>query len=407
MFADWYAKQKATSEAWLKDLHQHPEIGFEEVRTSAFIADRLRELGYEVATGIGGTGVIGTLKGSGPRSDLNGSRIIGFRAELDALPMTEQTALPYASQNSKTFHGCGHDGHSVTALTAAAYLAEHTNFDGIVRFIFQPAEELLTGAQAMLDDAVFERFPCDEIYALHNSPDLPAGQIGVPDSAALSSADNINIEIKAEGAHGSMPHTGQDAIAAAAHLISSVQQACTRVYDARSAGVISFGLIQGGTARNILPDTVRIEGTMRTTAPEIRDRLDGLLRDAIKGTELLFKVLVDINVVKMVPVTLNNPECVEAVINSASRIFGAKRVTKNARPLMASEDFSKLSGIVPGAYFFIGQSGFPPHHPKFVFDKNNIPIGASIFADLAKSRAKTFLRNTKTQNTLSSNGGNR
>lgn len=394
MFADWYAKQKATSESWLQDLHQHPEIGFQEVRTSAFVADRLRSFGYDVVTGIGGTGVVGTLKGAGPQSGTNANRIIGFRAELDALPMTEHTDLAYASRNPTTFHGCGHDGHSVTALTAAAYLAEHPNFDGTVRFIFQPAEELLTGARAMIEDGLFERFPCDEIYALHNSPDVPAGQIGVPASAALSSADNINITIRAEGAHGSMPHTGQDAVAAAAHLITSVQQATTRVYDARYAGVISFGLIQGGTARNILPECVRIEGTMRTTAPEIRDRLADVLHDAVKGTEALFKVLIDIDVVTMVPVTQNHSECVEAVIGSASRVVGTDRVTQNARALMASEDFSEFSARIPGAYFFIGQGGFPPHHPKFVFDMDNIPTGAAIFADLAISRTKTPLPHT-------------
>lgn len=390
MFNTWYEAQQAMSLDWLHDLHRHPETGFEEERTAAFVADRLRDFGYEVETGIGGTGVVGTLHGKGA-SKKNPGRYIAFRAELDALPMQEKADVDYASQDPQRFHGCGHDGHMVTALTAAAYLADHRDFDGSVRFIFQPAEELLTGARAMIADALFDRFPCDEIYALHNSPDLAAGQVGVPTTAALSSADNIDITIRANGAHGSMPHTGEDAVAAAAHLITSVQQAATRVVDARAAGVISFGLLQGGTARNILPESVRIEGTMRTTAPEVRDRLADLLQDAVRATELLFGVLIEADVTKVAPVTLNDPACVAAAVAAAIRSVGVDRVVENARSLMASEDFSELSRLVPGAYFFIGQGGYAPHHPKFVFDPDIIPVGAAIFADLAKHRTSKSL----------------
>ena len=390
MFPTWYETHRNTSQEWLQTLHRHPEIGFEEVRTAAFVAERLTDLGYTVVTGIGGTGVVGTLHGQDASPEAPG-RCIAFRAELDALPMQEKASVGYASEIPTRFHGCGHDGHMVTALTAAAYLAAHGDFDGTIRFIFQPAEELLTGARAMIADDLFERFPCDEIYALHNSPDLPAGQVGVPTTAALSSADNVDITIRAQGAHGSMPHTGQDAVAAAAHLISSVQQAATRSFDARHTGVISFGLIQGGTARNILPDIVRIEGTMRTTATKVRDTLADLLQDAVRATELLFGVLVEIDVTSMVPVTLNNPTCVAAAVDAATRVVGSERVTENARSLMASEDFSELSTIVPGAYFFIGQGGYAPHHPKFVFDKDIIPVGAAIFADLAKHRTSATL----------------
>jgi amidohydrolase len=394
MFATWYTAQQSTSHDWLHDLHRHPETGFEEVRTAAFIADQLAEFGYEVETGIGGTGVVGTLHGAGATKETPG-RYVAFRAELDALPMQEKADVDYTSQDPQRFHGCGHDGHMVTALTAAAYLAQHRDFDGTVRFIFQPAEELLTGARAMIADGLFDRFPCDEIYALHNSPDLPAGQVGVPTTAALSSADNIDITIRANGAHGSMPHTGEDAIAAAAHLISSVQQAATRVLDARATGVISFGLLQGGTARNILPESVRIEGTMRTTAPEVRDRLADLLKDAVRATELLFGVLVEIDVTKVASVTLNNPTCAAAAAASATRTVGAGRVVENARSLMASEDFSEFSRLVPGAYFFIGQGGYAPHHPEFVFDPDIIPIGAAIFADLAKHRTGKSLNSSQ------------
>lgn len=382
MFSRWYDAHRSTALSWLHDLHRHPETGFEEERTAAFVAARLGEFGYAVTTGIGGTGVAGTLHGTAPTS----GRTIAFRAELDALRMDEHAKVTYASQNAGRFHGCGHDGHMVTALTAAAYLAQSREFSGTIRFIFQPAEELLTGARAMIADGLFDRFPCDEIYALHNSPDLPAGQVGVPSTAALASADDLNITIRANGAHGSMPHLGEDAISAAAHLITAVQQAATRVVDARAAGVISFGLMQGGTARNILPDMIRLEGTMRTNSPAVRDRLADLLHDAVRATELLFGVLIEVEVAKVAPVTLNNSDCAAAALAAATRTVGAARVVQNARSLMASEDFSELAALVPGAYFFIGQGGYAPHHPKFVFDPAIIPVGAAIFADLAKAR---------------------
>lgn len=389
MFSDWYQKNQETSLGWLEHLHQFPEVGFEETRTAAFIADVLLQNGYDVVTGVGGTGVVATLNGKGLQTPHR--RTIAFRAELDALPMTEKTPLSYASTEPGKFHGCGHDGHSVTALTAAVYLAAHREFDGTVRFIFQPAEELLTGARAMLADGLFERFPCDEIYALHNLPGLPAGMVGIPASAALASADDINVTIRAKGAHGSMPHTGTDAIAAAAHFATSVQQASTRAIDARDAGVISFGVFRGGTVRNVLPDEVRLEGTMRTTSASVRSRLEGLLLNAAKGTELLFGVQIDCQVKKVAPVTLNNFDCVSAVHASAARIVGAENIISDARSLMASEDFSELSARIPGAYFFIGQNGQMPHHPEYAFDPDIIPIGAAIFADLAQTRTRRKL----------------
>lgn len=381
MFDAWYEDQKAHSLEWLQDLHRHPETGFEEVRTAAFVAQRLTDMGFDVVTGIGGTGVVGTLAGQTP----NG-RTIAFRAELDALPMQEQSGIEYASTDPKRFHGCGHDGHTVTALTAAAYLARIRDFDGHVRFIFQPAEELLAGARAMLTDGLFDRFPCDEIYALHNIPGLPIGAVGVPSTSALASADNIDVVIRANGAHGSMPHSGEDAIAAGAAFITSVQQAVSRLIDARDAGVISFGSFVGGTARNVLPDHVRIEGTMRTNDTGVRNRLAELLEDAAVSIRRLYRVELDLTVESVAPVTMNAPEAVEAVITSASRIVGVERVITNARSLMASEDFSELSARVPGAYFFVGQDGYYPHHPKYEFDPAIIPIGAAIFADLAKTR---------------------
>lgn len=366
MFLHWYAAQRPVSEGWLHDLHRQPETGFEVQRTATYVAGRLRSFGLQVDTGVGGTGVVATLHGRRASPGRPG-RCIGFRAELDALPMEERSGLPYASQEPGRFHGCGHDGHSVTALTAAAYLAQTRDFDGSVRFIFQPAEELLTGARAMIADGLFDRFPCDEVYALHNLPGAPPGRVAVPQAAVRASADDIDITIRANGAHGSMPRTGEDAAVAAAHLIASVQQAATRVADAREAGVTSFGMIRGGSARNVLPDRVRIGGTMRTTAPAVRDRLARLLQDAARAT-------------------VNHPLGVAAAVAAASRAIGAENVLRTARPIMASEDFSEFLARVPGAYVFVGQGGRMPHHPEYAFDPDIIPVGAAVLVELARSR---------------------
>lgn len=385
MFSKWYDENRERSERWLRELHQHPEIAFEETQTANFIADKLRSFGFEVATGIGGTGVVGTLNGQ-TRSEASTARCIGFRAELDALPMAEKSSVNYASNFPDRFHGCGHDGHMVTALTAAAYLAEHPNFSGIVRFIFQPAEETLSGARMMLRDGLLDKFPCDELYALHNIPGIQKGCVAIPSGAALSSADDIDVTIHAKGTHGSMPHTGQDAIAAASHLISTIQQITTRVIDARNTGVISFGSIHGGTARNILPDTLEISGTMRTTDQSTRDRLTQLIKETAQSTAALFGVDIDARVESVAPETMNHPTCIDAVVQSASAVVGSDHVIQNARNIMASEDFSEFAALIPAAYFFVGQDGQMPHHPEYAFDPDIIPIGAAIFADLARTR---------------------
>ena len=226
----WFAQQRPQWEAWLHTIHQRPETGFEENHTANFVAARLTELKIECFTAIGKTGVVGVLHGTA-----GAGRTIGFRAELDALPMQECSGVHYHSRINGKFHGCGHDGHTTTLLAAAAYLAEHRDFAGTALFVFQPAEELLSGAQAMLADGLLERFPCAEIYALHNLPGLGKGKIGIPSQGALASADHIEIKIHAKGTHGSAPHTGQDAILASAHFLTSLQQSLTRILDSRDS----------------------------------------------------------------------------------------------------------------------------------------------------------------------------
>lgn len=389
MFDGWFATQKPTVTAWFHELHRHPELGFQEQKTAAFVETQLRSFGLTPETGIGGTGVIATLVGTrGP------GRSIGLRAELDALPMQEENGLSYASRETGKAHMCGHDGHCVTLLTAAQYLTTHPDFEGTVHFIFQPAEELLEGAQAMIADGLFERFPCDEIYALHNMPGLEKGAIGVPVGAAMASADAINITIHAKGTHGAAPHTGADGVLAAASFITSVEQIATRVFDARQAGVISFGAIHGGTVRNILPAEVRIEGTLRTNNANARENLIAAIDRVARGTETTHSVTIDAEVIPMAPVAINDPIASEAVAFAAETALGADHVIRNAAPIMASEDFAFMLEQVPGSFFFVGQDGPFPHHPAYIFDPDVIPTGAAVFVELVKQRGTSNIHST-------------
>lgn len=378
----WFAQQRPQWEAWLHTIHQCPEIGFEENHTAHFVAARLAELNIECLTGIGKTGVVGVLQGTA-----GSGRTIGFRAELDALPMQECSGVHYHSRIEGKFHGCGHDGHTTTLLAAAAYLAEHRDFVGTALFIFQPAEELLSGAQAMLADGLLERFPCAEIYALHNLPSLGKGKIGIPIQGALASADHIEVTIHAKGTHGSAPHTGQDAILAAAHFLTGLQQSLTRILDSRDSGVISFGSIHAGHANNILPEELRLTGTIRTHSEAVRASIQEQIQKAADSTALLYGVQFTIHYPHQAPVTLNHAQAVEAVQRVATQIAGTENVIMNARPLMASEDFAYFLQQVPGAYFFMGQDGPYCHHPQFIFDTDIIPLGASMIVELIRQQA--------------------
>lgn len=384
MFRSWYCDHEGRAMAWLHALHRDPETGFQEHRTAALVAGLLEDLGLEVRRSIGGTGVVALLRGQRPGAGPR--RRIGLRAELDALPMAERTGLPYASRHEGLFHGCGHDGHMVIALTAAAYLACNPDFAGEALFIFQPAEELLRGARAMLADRLLDDFPCDEIYALHNLPGLPAGHVGVPDGTAMASADDIDVTLKGAGTHGSAPHTGADTIMAAAAFMSMVQQAASRAIDARHAAVLSFGRIEAGTARNILPATATLQGTLRCGEEAARDRFATLLRQTAAAIEAVHDVRIDLCITPVAPVAVNAPDCRDAVLASARRVVGQGRVIDRAPHLMASEDFAEFQARMPGAYFFIGQDGPYPHHPAYRFDPAIIPIGAEILVDLVQTR---------------------
>lgn len=378
----WLHTKRPELESWLHTIHRHPETGFNENHTAAFVAERLQALNIETHTGIGKTGVVGVLHGT-----RGAGRMIGLRAELDALPMQECSGVHYHSRIDGKFHGCGHDGHTTTLLSAAAYLSAHRDFVGTTVFIFQPAEELLSGAEAMLKDGLLERFPCAEIYALHNLPGLGKGKVGVPAQGALASADHVEITMHAHGTHGSAPHTGQDVILAAAHYLTSFQQSLTRILDSRDSGVVSFGSIHAGHANNILPNELTLSGTIRTHAETVRGQIHRQLQLVADATTTLYGVTIEISYPNQAPVTMNHPNQVEAVLAVARTLAGAENVIANCRPLMASEDFAHFLQRVPGAYFFMGQDGPYCHHPNFIFDTDIIPLGASLLASLLIQQA--------------------
>lgn len=375
-FKDWTTTQTAESLRWFDQLHAMPETGFGEARTAAYVAAELRGLGLEVIEGIGGTGVVGLLRKAGD------TPFTGLRAELDALPMQGPADGTVQTPDGPRYHGCGHDGHMAMLLTAAAFLSRHRDLDRNVAFIFQPAEELLTGAAAMLADGLLTRVPMSAIYALHNIPGLPTGSVGVADGAALASSDEIRVTVRAQGTHGSAPQTGQDAILAAAHFLGLTQQLLTRRTDCRDSAVLSFGQIAGGLAPNVLPDQVAIAGSLRCHSEAARTAVHALLRAAAESTRQAFGTPVEVAIDARVPVLMNDPACAARVRAAVQRRLGPDRLIPSPRVVMASEDFSLFLQHLPGAYAFVGQGGAYCHHPDYRFDTGIIPVGASILIDL-------------------------
>jgi amidohydrolase len=366
---------------WRRDFHRHPELGFEEHRTAARIAELLSGWGLSVRSGVGGTGVVATLAGSG-----NGARAIAFRAEMDALPMAEKTNLPHRSVREGLFHGCGHDGHAATLLGTASYLAHRRELAGTVHFIFQPAEETLRGSLAMLDDGLLSVAPMDEIYAFHNMPQRVVGSVGVRSGSILAGADSLKIVIHGRGSHGAQPHNGTDPIVIAAELIGLLQTTISRSLDPFEAGVVTIGTIQGGTANNIIPDEVVLTGTIRSMSKPGRALLKRRVTEICDGLALAFGIGIDCEIVAGCPPTINHPEQVTVVAAAAHRVVGPDLLDQNCMPLMASEDFSFMLERRPGAFFFVGQDGHGCHHPSYDLDENVMAIGAAMFVEIARGR---------------------
>ncbi|WP_018699893.1 M20 aminoacylase family protein [Amorphus coralli] len=364
------------------DLHAHPEIGFEETRTAAIVAERLASWGIKTHTGIGGTGVVGVLQGRHP-----GDRRVGLRADMDALPMDEQTNLPFRSQNPGRFHGCGHDGHTTMLLGAARYLAETRDFTGTAIFIFQPAEEGLGGARAMIAEGLFERFPCDEIYGLHNAPNLAPGQVSVFPGKAMAGAFFFDIRIHARGSHAARPQDAKDPIVVATALAQSLQSIVSRNVDPLKAAVLSITKIVAGTAYNVIPEEAVLGGTIRFFDDDMGALMRTRLVGICEGFAQSFDVRIEADVRDVFTVLENHPDETDALTAAVGDVVGTEGVETGSRPFMGSEDFADMLRIVPGSYCWVGHAGdMPLHNPGFVLDDGILPVGASIYARLIERR---------------------
>jgi hippurate hydrolase len=365
--------------AWRHDFHRHPELGREERLTSGKIAKILDSLGMEMRTELAATGVVATLHGrcgSGPA--------IGLRAEMDALPIEEQAAVPYRSQTPGLFHACGHDGHMAILLGAATALARAPDFKGTVHFIFQPAEELLNGAGEMMAAGLFEQFPCDEIYALHNAPSLGVGVVAVRTGPILAACDDFTIVVKGRGAHAAFPHHGADPIVAAANLIVMLQTVVSRSLDPTESGVVTIGMISGGTSPNVIPESVILRGTFRSASVGARETIGRRIREICAGAAVAHDVSMDFTIDMGCPPTINADEPTAALVRAA-RAAGANVLTEMPT-LMGSEDFAAMLQARPGCYFLLGQQGEMIHHPAYAFDDSIMPLGATIFINIVRDR---------------------
>ena len=362
-----------------RDIHANPELAYQEHRTAKKIAEALSELGLEVHTGIGRTGLVASLKVG------NSDRTIGLRADMDALPIHEETGLPYASRNPGVFHGCGHDGHVSMLLGAAQHLANTRRFDGTVHLIFQPAEEGEAGACAMIEDGLFERFPCDRVFAFHNWPDLPAGTISTRSGPIMAAADKFEILVEGRGGHAAMPHQTPDVILAASDLVTQLNSLVSRRISPMSTAVLSVTQIEGGSSHNVLPATVRVVGTVRTFDADVQDRIEESLRLITEGVAIASGTRMTVNYNRYYPATINNAEAVEEALKAAAGVAHAEVA---ADPAFTSEDFGFMLQACKGAYIWLGQgrgnSDVPLHHPRYDFNDDVLATGIRLHVALVE-----------------------
>ncbi len=364
--------------AWRRDLHAHPELGFEEHRTSDLVAQRLEAMGIEVHRGLGGTGVVGIIRG---RPGGNSPRSVGLRADMDALPLSETNQFGHASTTPGKMHGCGHDGHTTMLLAAARYLAETRNFEGTIHLLFQPAEELGAGAPAMQKDGLFERFPCDAVYALHNKPGLPVGHYAINPGPMLAGVAFFDIHIQGKGGHAARPEVTKDPTLAGAAVISALQSIVARNVPAHSPAVLSITGMETGRAYNVIPDTVRLFGTVRAYAPDImtlvRDRMESLAQEVARG----FACSASLDFRQLSPPLINHRENAMRIADAAAALVGETHVNRNQPPSMGGEDFAYFLQAAPGAFINIGNGNTRDlHHPGYDFNDEAIPYGAAILA---------------------------
>lgn len=372
---------------WRHYLHSHPESAFEERNTSDFLAKVLTDMGLEVHRNIGGTGIVANLTVG------DGKGIIGIRSDIDAINLTEVGVHPYASQNPGKMHACGHDGHMATLLGAAKLLTERKNFNGTVRFIFQPAEETGKGAFAMMKDGLFELFPVDEIYGMHNMPGMPAGSISTRAGGIMASEDNFVIHIKGQGSHASSPHVGKDPIVIASEIVLALQTIISRNMNPNVPAVISCTEIITDGIRNAIPTNVVIKGDTRSYTPEVQKLLEDRMRTISEGICKINGAECQFEYTHEFAPTVNWEECVEIAVQAAKNVIGEKNVDGNCQPWMASEDFGAFLEKVPGCFVFIGNGddsdgigNIPLHNSRYDFNDKILTTGAEYFAELIKVR---------------------
>ncbi|AXI43835.1 M20 aminoacylase family protein [Sulfitobacter sp. SK011] len=377
------ADSKDELETIFRDLHAHPEIGFTEVRTSGIVAEALRSYGVdEVHTGLGETGVVALIKGKG-----NGNRRVGLRADMDALPIHEATGLPYASQNDGVMHACGRDSHTTMLLGAAKHLAATRDFDGTAVVVFQPAEEGLGGARQMLAEGLFELFPVDEIFGMHNSPNGKPGKVGICKGPAMAGAAFFDIHIKGKGSHAARPSDSKDALIIAASLASELQTILSRNIPAQDVVVLSVTQLHSGVAYNVVPDTATLAGTVRYFNDEMYTLAATRMQSICDGMAAMHAVEITLDLRNVFDVLINDDALSDAYMQAAGDIVGLENLDPNTPPVTGSEDFADMLKVVPGAYCTVGHAGtMPLHNPEYVLDPSILPVGASIMARIVERR---------------------
>lgn len=369
-----------------RDLHAHPELGFEEVRTSGIVISQLESMGVEVHRGIGKTGVVGVIRGR----HCDSGRMIGLRADMDALPMTEANEFAYRSTKPGLMHGCGHDGHTTILLGAARYLAATRNFDGTAVLIFQPAEEGRGGARAMMEDGLFDTFPCDAIYALHNWPAMPPGSVGINPGPMMAAADRFQIVVTGRGGHGAHPYQTVDPVVVASHIVTALQSIVSRNVNPIDSAVLSVGSLQAGNpgAGNVIPQDATLVGTVRAFRRTVQDMIETRMRLLAESIAAGFGATAVLKYERGYPATINSPHEANFVADLAEELAGREHVVRDLTPSMGSEDFSVMLQTRPGAYFRLGQGGAEAgcvlHNTRYDFNDAVIPLGSAMFSRIVE-----------------------
>ncbi len=367
-----------------RDIHAHPELGFEEQRTSDLVAKALAAYGCEVVRGIGKTGVVGTLRAG------KGARAIGLRADMDALPIRESNAFAHRSQHEGRMHACGHDGHTAMLLGAAKYLAETKNFDGVVHFIFQPAEEGLGGARAMIEDGLFDRHPCEAVFGMHNRPGLPVGKFAVKSGPMMAGGAFFDIQVTGHGAHGARPERSVDSVLVAAHIAVALQAIVARNAPPTETAVLSVTKIHGGDAYNVIPQTAQLSGTVRAFSRDVMALIEKNMKRTTTHVAQAFGAQAEVDFRLIFAPTVNDPKEAEFTARVCTELVGKENVERNPSLIMASEDFSFMLEKVPGCYFNIGngsgEGACEVHNPGYDFNDEALPLGASVLARIVETR---------------------